>query len=72
MLLKRQIAVDSYEDIELGLRQSHELAVSNFRPTLSDDGMNFDCMTMGTVTVMSSYVAKASTGDTSISVAVML
>ena len=32
LLLKRQIAVDSYEDIELGLRQSQELAVSNSRP----------------------------------------
>ena len=44
MLLKRQIAVDSYENIELGLSQSQELAVSNSRPSLSDDGMNFDRM----------------------------
>jgi len=42
MLLKRQIAVDSYEDIKLNLSQSQELAVSDSRPSLSDDSMNFD------------------------------
>src|ERR1700676_4981217 len=46
MLLKRQIAVDSDEDIELGLSQSQQLAVGNSRPSLPDDGMNFDCVDM--------------------------
>ena len=46
MLLKRQIAVDDYEDIELGLSQSQQLAVSNSGPSLPDDGMNFDRMDM--------------------------
>ena len=58
MLLKRQIAVDSYEDIELGLRQSQELAVSNSRPSLSDDGMNFDCMDMFGEPTIHTFVEK--------------
>src|SRR5690348_1266513 len=46
MLLKRQITVNSYEDIKLDVSQSQELAVSDSRPSLSDDGMNFDRVDM--------------------------
>ena len=42
MLLKRQIAVDCYEDIEFGLSQSQQLAVGDSCPSLTDDGMNFE------------------------------
>ena len=52
MLLKRQIAVDGYEDIELDLSQSQQLAVSNSGPSLPDDGMDFDRMdTFGKPTI---------------------
>ena len=46
MLLKRQIAVDGYENIEFGLSQSQQLAVGDSCPSLTDDGMNFDCADM--------------------------
>jgi len=58
MLLDRQIAVDSYEDIELGLSQSQELAVSNSRPCLSDDAMNFDRMDMFGEPTIHTFVEK--------------
>jgi hypothetical protein len=46
VLLERQIAVDSYEHIELGLSQTQQLAVGTSRPSLPDDGMNFDRIDM--------------------------
>jgi len=39
VLLKREILVDSYEDVELGLRQRQKLAIRNARPPLAQDGL---------------------------------
>ena len=62
MLLKRQVAVDSYEDIEFGLSQSQQLAVGDSCPALADDGMNFDRLNMFGKPTIHTLVEELSSG----------